>query len=150
MRYFESREFGNGDVNADYADVTFQLKVKEPAPGPVYVLGALSDWQLKEAFRLTYDEATQLYTGRALLKQGSYHYYYALSTGATTPPNCAYFEGSHYETENQYDLLVYYRPPGTRTDLIIRLPGAGPEQPAVAAGHNLSRGATFDGAETNN
>jgi hypothetical protein len=30
-----------------------------------------------------------------------------------------YFEGTHQETENQYDLLVYYRPPGTRTDLLI-------------------------------
>ena len=119
LRYFQSREYGNGDVNADYANVTFQLKAPQPAPGPVYVLGALSDWQLKEPFRLRYDEATQLYTGTALLKQGTYHYYYAVSTGATTPPDCRYFEGSHYETENQYDLLVYYRPPGTRTDLII-------------------------------
>ena len=34
-------------------------------------------------------------------------------------PTEVYFEGSHQETENQYDLLVYYRPPGTRADLLI-------------------------------
>ena len=36
-----------------------------------------------------------------------------------TIPDETYFEGTHYETENQYDLLVYYRPPGTRADLLI-------------------------------
>ena len=116
---FESREFGNGATNADYADVTFQLQAPQPAPGPVYVLGALTDWQLKDEFRLTYDEGKQLYTGHALLKQGYYNYSFAVAGGAGKAPDEVYFEGTHQQTENQYDLLVYYRPPGTRTDLLI-------------------------------
>ena len=119
QRVFESREYGNGDVNADYADVTFQLKAAQPAPGPVFAFGAFSDWQLKDEFRLAYDEARQLYTGHALLKQGYYNYDFAVAGARGTAPNEAYFEGTHYETENQYDLLVYYRPPGTRADLLI-------------------------------
>lgn len=120
QRVFENREFGNGAYNADYAQVTFHLKAPQPAPGPVYLLGALSDWQLKEELRLTYDSLQQRYTGRALLKQGYYNYSYAVAP--KTPgaaPDEVYFEGTHTETENQYDLLVYYRPPGTRTDLLI-------------------------------
>ena len=120
QRVFENREFGNGAVNGDYAQVTFHLKVAQPAPGPVYILGALSDWQLKEEFRLTYDSLQQRYTGRALLKQGYYNYSYAMAPKvAGAAPDEIYFEGTHTETENQYDLLVYYRPPGTRTDLLI-------------------------------
>ncbi len=119
QRVFESREYGSGAVNADYTDVTFQLKAPQPAPGPVYVLGALTDWQLKDEFRLTYDEAAQQYTGHALLKQGYYNYDFAVGGARGGVPNEVYFEGSHQETENQYDLLVYYRPPGTRTDLLI-------------------------------
>ena len=119
QRVFESREFGNGAVNADYVDVTFQLQATQAAPGPVYVIGALSDWQLKDEFRLTYDEATQLYTGHALLKQGYYNYSFAVGGARGAVPDETYFEGSHQETENQYDLLVYYRPPGTRADLLI-------------------------------
>jgi len=119
QRVFESREYGNGATNADYADVTFQLKADQPAPGPVYVLGALTDWQLKDEFRLTYDEGKQLYTGHALLKQGYYNYSFAVAGAHGTAPNEVYFEGTHYETENQYDLLVYYRPPGSRADLLI-------------------------------
>ena len=125
QRVFESREFGNGDVNADYADVTFQLRAAQPAPGPVYVLGALTDWQLKDEFRLTYDEGQQLYTGHALLKQGYYNYSFAVAGARGSVPNEVYFEGTHQQTENQYDLLVYYRPPGTRADLLIGYQSAG-------------------------
>ncbi|GGH84950.1 DUF5103 domain-containing protein [Hymenobacter frigidus] len=119
QRVFESREYGNGATNADYANVTFQLKATQAAPGPVYVFGALTDWQLKDEFRLAYDEAQQLYTGHALLKQGYYNYDFAVAGARGAVPNEVYFEGTHNETENQYDLLVYYRPPGTRTDLLI-------------------------------
>ncbi|MBC8084860.1 MAG: DUF5103 domain-containing protein [Hymenobacter sp.] len=117
QRVIESREYGNGATNADYLNVTFQLKAEQPAAGPVYVLGALTDWQLKDEFKLTYDPETQLYTGQALLKQGYYNYIYATQT--PQGPSSAVWEGSHQETENQYDLLVYYRPPGTRADLLI-------------------------------
>ena len=119
QRVFESREYGNGATNADYTDVTFQLKAPQPAPGPVYAFGALTDWQLKDEFRLTYDETQQLYTGHALLKQGYYNYDFAVGGTRGAVPNEVYFEGTHTETENQYDLLVYYRPPGTRADLLI-------------------------------
>jgi hypothetical protein len=83
------------------------------------VLGALTDWQLKDEFKLTYSEEKGLYTGSALLKQGYYNYSFAVAGGAGNPANEVYFEGSHQQTENQYDLLVYYRPPGTRADLLI-------------------------------
>ena len=118
QRLFESREYGEGRTNADYADITFQLQADKPAPGPVYVLGALTDWQLKDEFRLAYSDSLHLYRGHALLKQGYYNYSYAVAT-ASGAADETYFQGSHYETENRYDLLVYYRPPGARTDLII-------------------------------
>ncbi|QNH63509.1 DUF5103 domain-containing protein [Hymenobacter sediminicola] len=117
QRVIESREYGNGATNADYLDVTFQLRAAQPAAGPVYVLGALTDWQLKDEFRLTYDAEKQLYSGHALLKQGYYNFIYATQT--PQGPNSVQWEGSHQEAENQYDLLVYYRPPGTRADLLI-------------------------------
>ncbi|MDX5346655.1 MAG: DUF5103 domain-containing protein, partial [Hymenobacteraceae bacterium] len=118
-RFFDNREFGSGDLDADYAWVTFQLQAAEEAPGPVYVFGALSDFQLKNDFRLQYNAELGLYTGRALLKQGYYNYLYAVKPASAAVANLQYFEGSYQQTENIYDLLVYYRPPGTRTDLVI-------------------------------
>ncbi|SHI93704.1 protein of unknown function [Hymenobacter daecheongensis DSM 21074] len=118
QRVFENREFGNGATNGDYASVLFQLQAEQQAPGPVYVLGALTDWQLKDEFKLNYDPETRQYSTRVLLKQGYYNYQYVVAKPGAAPDN-VYFEGSHRETENQYDLLVYYRPPGTRADLLI-------------------------------
>nr|WP_225987786.1 type IX secretion system plug protein domain-containing protein [Rufibacter sp. LB8] len=115
---YGSREYGNAPLNADYQQVFFQLHSPEPAPGPVYVFGGLSDWQLQEGFKLTYDAENKLYSGSALLKQGYYNYYFAVK-GANGQADARYFEGSHFATENVYDVLVYYRPPGTRADLII-------------------------------
>ena len=120
QRVFQSREYGDGAINGDYANTFFTLKAAQPAPGPVYIFGALSDWQLKDEFRMQYDSVQQRYTGHALLKQGYYNYDYAVASSvAGVAPDEIYFEGTHTETENQYDLLVYYRPPGTRTDLLI-------------------------------
>ncbi|RNI22523.1 type IX secretion system plug protein [Rufibacter latericius] len=115
---FGSREYGNAPLNADYQQVTFRLQAPEPAPGPVYVYGGLSDWQLQEPFRMTYDAENRLYTADVLLKQGYYNYYFAVK-GANGQPDARYFEGSHFATENVYDVLVYYRPPGSRADLLI-------------------------------
>jgi hypothetical protein len=114
-----NRDFADGGLNADYNWVTFQLLADRPAPGEVYVFGALSDWQLQPDFKLTYDPARQVYSGKAMLKQVYYNYRYAVVPPGSAPPDETYFEGSHYQTENIYDILVYYRPPGSRTDLVI-------------------------------
>ena len=112
-----NREYGNGPLNGDYNWVIFNLAAPQPAPGNVFVYGELSDWQLNKDLQLQYDAANQRYSGRALLKQGYYNYSYAVQT--TGVPNEKYFEGSFNLTENLYDIIVYYRPPGARTDLII-------------------------------
>ena len=69
-----------------------------------------------------------------MLKQGYYNFDFAVAGARGTAPDETYFEGSHYETENQYDLLVYYRPPGTRADLLIGYKAVDMNSPAVRAG----------------
>ncbi|MFD2244646.1 DUF5103 domain-containing protein [Pontibacter ruber] len=115
---FGNREYGYAMVNADYTWVDFELKAAEEANGTVYLLGALTDWQLSNEARMRYDAERQAYTGRLLLKQGYYNYYYTLKPNNGAPDE-SYFEGSHFETGNSYDILIYYRPPGTRADLLI-------------------------------
>jgi hypothetical protein len=117
-RIFNNREYGRGDVNGDYTWVSFELKTDE-APGAVYLQGALTGWRLTDDARLRYDATKQAYTGQMLLKQGYYNYDYVLQPGNATAPDLSYFEGSHFETDNVYDILVYHRPPGSRADLLI-------------------------------
>ncbi len=119
---YENRRFGatNTGGDPDYVDVTFSLAAPEPAPGAVYVFGQLTEFQLQPAAKLQYNAEQQQYTGTLSLKQGYYNYSFALQRPTQpTVANEAYFEGSHFQTRNTYDILVYYRPPGARTDLLI-------------------------------
>lgn len=65
---------------------------------------------------MEYDQENKQYYKELLLKQGFYNYMYLVQGGSTDP---YYFEGSHYETENRYEIFVYNRPIGSRTDLLI-------------------------------
>jgi hypothetical protein len=59
------------------------------------------------------------YTCRTILKQGYYNYRYVYVPTGTSKIDEAYFEGTHNLTENEYDIIAYYRPVGARSDLII-------------------------------
>ncbi|MER2998951.1 DUF5103 domain-containing protein [Pontibacter populi] len=114
---FNNREYGNGDVNSDYTWVDFELKASEEQTGQVYILGGLTDWRISSDARMRFNSERQTYSGRLLLKQGYYNYQYVLQQNQTI--DYSYYEGSHFETENTYDILIYYRPPGSRADLLI-------------------------------
>ncbi len=110
------------DLNSlDYADVFFQLDVDAPLfDKDIYVFGGLSDWQLKEEYRLEYDESCSCYRGTAPFKQGFYDYLYAFRD-IDTPEKVDYqsLEGNTFQTRNEYTFLVYYRPFGARYDRLM-------------------------------
>ena len=54
-----------------------------------------------------------------LLKQGWYNYEYVFLKGNSRNGVPTKFEGSHYETENDYTVLIYYRNPRERYDRVI-------------------------------
>ena len=100
---------------SNYAHVTFSLATPR-IDGDVYVTGGLSNWNLGDENKMQYDTAQGLYQTRMLLKQGWYDYQYLVKS-AKLPPY--YFEGSHFETENYYEVFVYNKPFQPRADLLI-------------------------------
>ena len=99
----------------NYANVNFILESK-PLPGEVYVMGAFTNWNFTEENKMQYDSVRRLYQSRILMKQGHYDYQYVLKS-ETLPPY--YIEGSHFETENFYEIFVYYRAFQPRADLLL-------------------------------
>jgi hypothetical protein len=104
------------DAFTNYANVNFTLSAPEPYRGNVYVTGGFNYWNLTEENRMRYDSLNKSYRARILLKQGWYDYQYLIQS-PTLPPY--FFEGSHYETENFYEIFVYYRPFQPKADLLI-------------------------------
>jgi len=76
-------------------------------------------WSPDPRYELYYDEARGEYRRRIRLKQGVYDYLYALYD-----PTCACFraeplEGSYFETENIYLIVVGYRGFTDREDRVV-------------------------------
>ncbi len=103
---------------ADYIWNLFRIESPKVKNGEVYVFGSFTDWNLLPSHKMEYNEAANRYEADILLKQGVYDYIYVLGKDNTTTDD-AYFEGRHIETENFYNILVYYRRPGDRTDQLI-------------------------------
>ena len=61
---------------------------------------------------MKWDEETHRYEAAVYLKQGYYNYMY-LQKGGGSP------DGNFFETENEYIILVYYRPQGGRYDKLV-------------------------------
>lgn len=118
----ESYDDPNGDLAGDYAYVLFTLASEGPMDGyDVYIFGALSGWELRPEFQMIFNESINSYVCKPLLKQGFYNYMYAAvpQNDPTAVPDFGPVEGNWWQTENEYIILIYYRPFGSRFDQLI-------------------------------
>jgi len=108
--YIRNAEGSEPEKDGDYVWVDFRLPFEAPVrAGNLYLFGAFSNWQFSDAFKLSYKYASKAYTGRILLKQGIYNYCYSFLPLKGGSADLAYVEGSFFNTENDYMVLVYSR-----------------------------------------
>ena len=98
-------------TTAEYVVVHFFLQSPRLEGGDVYVSGNWAGQTFNSTYRMEYDDIHQEYHAAILLKQGYYSYEYIQKDGLTTRTM-----GSFFETENEYQVLVYYRGQGARYD----------------------------------
>lgn len=109
----------NENMGADYTNVIFVLKSPQ-LEEPVYVLGGFNNHLPTDEHRMEYSEQRQAYVTEIYMKQGYYDYMFALKTEDGYDLNA--LQGSWYETENDYTILIYY---STRYDRYDQLIGFG-------------------------
>ena len=68
---------------------------------------------------MKYDAASGCYVADLLLKQGAYNYMYLWVPDGTSVGQTSRIEGDHYETINEYLVMVYDRPMGERYDRLV-------------------------------
>ena len=118
----ENQDRGDPFLSADYADVFFTYKTEQAFSNKdVYLMGAFNDWQIDENYRMVYNDRISAYVLKALLKQGyyNYQYVYVSRNTDTLEPLTDESEGDWHATENDYTILIYYRPFGARYDQVI-------------------------------
>lgn len=97
-------------TEADYSFVHFRLPFKkEISNGSVYLNGAFTGNELDLKYRMMYRDSLERYESTVFLKQGVYDYTYLYRAGNQTQGKWEPVEGTHYQTENIYTILVYYK-----------------------------------------
>ena len=120
--YIAIQEGRDMDTDADYVYVYFTIPARyQLEGGKLYVSGALNNWAFDLNNRMTYDRERGEYQCTMLLKQGWYNYEYIFIPEGEKNPEPSLFEGNHFETENDYMILVYYRSSLDRYDRLVGL-----------------------------
>lgn len=120
--HFVIHEFNADDssIQADYVVTHFTLEMPEIPGKEVWLDGDMVQRRFDPDSRMVYSESRGAYVKTLLLKQGLYNYQYLVTdrldpkASATAP-----IEGDHYETVNEYQILLYHRPHGARADRLI-------------------------------
>ncbi len=112
----ENLDYREPSLSGQYIFVDFSLRADELNGANVYVIGNFNHYARTEENRMKYNKATSAYETSIILKQGWYDYTYYVES-STLP--ATYFEGSHYQTENFYDVLVYYKSLTPMADLLV-------------------------------
>ncbi len=109
----------NSITEGDYVDVRFYLKRSSALGKDVYVVGGFSNYKLDRKYKMTYNASQGMYICSIPFKQGYYEYMYAVRSKQDGSADVSVIEGSYYETENDYTILMYYRDIGNDFDQLI-------------------------------
>lgn len=108
------------EVTADYFLVHFSYPTTTPwLDEGLYLQGDLVEHRLDESSKFRYNFERKAYEKTLLLKQGSYNYQLLTRSTASGKISTLKTEGSYWQTENEYQVYVYYRPLGGRYDQLI-------------------------------
>ena len=114
----------NSDIEADYIWTHFSLQNFDPLDGDeIHIYGAFNNFELDASTLMTYNKLSGLYENAQLFKQGFYNYKYVLLRKDGSIDQ-GFFSGNFDKTENDYQVLVYFRDLGSRFDKIIGLGSA--------------------------
>ncbi len=112
----ENLDNRDGATSGDYTFVTFSLAATQPISGNVHLIGALNSWDRSSDSKMKFVANQNTYEKTLFLKQGWYDYQYWVESPGQ---NGFLIEGSHFETENLYEVFIYYRPFRPNADLLI-------------------------------
>jgi hypothetical protein len=122
MYQLSNIERNNPYWQADYAKVTFRYKPPQISAynqKKIYLFGELTGYELTPKYQLFYNDSTGYFETTQLFKQGFYDYIYLVKDDRTGQTETTDTEGNWWEAENNYTILIYYRPLGGRADELI-------------------------------
>lgn len=113
----ENLDYMEPTLSCQYIFVDFTLITEPLKDGSnVYVVGNYNHFARTDENKMKYNKATSAYETTIVLKQGWYDYTYYVDSQLLP---ATYFEGSHYQTENFYEVFVYYKSLTPMADMLV-------------------------------
>lgn len=111
---------GNPNLTSDYAYVHFRYARKIPLDSSiVFILGDINGGEISEDFKMIYKDSLEHYEAHILLKQGVYNYAYTSKKAGNQSLLWEETDGSHYQTKNNYTILLYFKGFNDETEKLI-------------------------------
>lgn len=111
----ENLDVGEAALTGNYLYINFNLTTPKLTEGEIYVIGAFNNYERNEENKMAYNPGG-FYESRLFLKQGMYNYQYYVESKKASALS---IEGSHFETENLYEVMIYQRPFRPNADLLL-------------------------------
>lgn len=109
----------NNEIEADYAWIYFSLSAPAFYKNEnIYVTGMFNNYALTEESKMDYNEKNGIYEKAIMVKQGFTNYCFTVANAGKIDNENA-IDGNFWQTENNYNALIYYRENNQRYDRVI-------------------------------
>lgn len=110
----------NASLESDYVTVHFFMPMDAfLGQGEMYLFGQLSNWEINPDFKMEYNPRDLRFEKTLVLKQGYYNYLYLWKDKNQNAATTELTEGNHFETENEYTILIYYKDSTSFSDRLV-------------------------------
>lgn len=115
-----NRNAEDSAIQADYTWVYFTLDAATTfTNNNIYIGGLFNNYAKSEEYKMEYNKESGFYEKALLIKQGFVNFEYTLTDKKGKIDNENAIDGNFYQTENQYNIIVYYRGNNDRYDRVI-------------------------------
>lgn len=110
----------NNEIEADYAWIYFSLSAPAFYKNEnIYVTGMFNNYALTDESKMDYNEKKGIYEKAIMVKQGFTNYCFTVADTTGKIDNENAIDGNFWQTENNYNALIYYRENNQRYDRVI-------------------------------
>jgi len=110
----------NNEIEADYAWIYFSLSAPSFYKNEnIYVTGMFNNYALSDENKMDYNEKKGIYEKAIMIKQGFTNYCYTIADNKGKIDNENAIDGNFWQTENNYNAIIYYRENNQRYDRVI-------------------------------
>lgn len=115
----------NNEIEADYAWIYFSLSAPAFYQNEnIYVTGMFNNYALTDESKMDYNEKKGVYEKAIMVKQGFTNYCFTIADSKGKIDNENAIDGNFWQTENNYNALIYYRENNQRYDRVIGIGSA--------------------------